>query len=146
MAVAAVLVDTNVVLDMLAKREPWYRAASDLLFLAAQGKVHLAVSGSTITDLYYLMNKQVYHDAAKSKEVIFRLLDFFSVLDVGYAECLGALASPVADYEDAVFVEAARRAGVEAVITRDTQDFRAAPLPMYTPDEYLNMLVSNTTR
>ena len=137
----AALVDTNVVLDVLAKREPWHQSASDLLFLSAQGKCQLALSGSTVTDLFYLINKYSYHDVHKSRDVIMRLLEFFSVIDVGFKDCCNALISPLADYEDAVLAEAGRRAKVECLITRNSTDFKAARLPVFSPEEYLQKYV-----
>lgn len=135
------LVDTNVVLDMLAKREPWYQSASDLLFLCAAGKCQLALSANTVTDIYYLIHKHIYHDHAKCRDVIAQLLEFFSVIDVGFADCSLALASAVKDYEDAVLVEAARRAQVDCIITRDFDDFAAAALRVFTPAQYLQQFV-----
>jgi predicted nucleic acid-binding protein len=137
----AAVVDTNVVLDLLAKREPWHRATSDLLFLAAQGKAHLYLSGSTVTDLYYLINKHVYHDAEQSKTVILKLLDFFSVVEVGYLDCCLALDSGSGDYEDAVLAEAARRARIDCIVTRNKKDYRNAPVRILSPEEYLETLL-----
>jgi predicted nucleic acid-binding protein len=138
----AVLVDTTVVLDLLGKREPWAKDASDLLFLAAEGKAHLYLTGSTVTDLYYLMHKSVFHNEAKSREVLATLLDFFSVVEVGFAECCIALTSNTKDYEDAVLIETARRAGVEFIITRNAKDYTDSPVPVLTPGEYLSRLVA----
>jgi len=137
----AVLVDTNIVLDVLAKREPWYQDASDLLFLSAQGKCPLALSGSTVTDIYYLVNKHTLNDSAQSKDIIMRLLEFFSVIDVGFEDCCNALTSSITDYEDAVLVEAGRRAKVDCLITRNKVDFETASLPVYSPEEYLQEFV-----
>ena len=139
------LVDTNVVLDVLAKREPWHKSASDLLFLSAQGKCHLALSGSTVTDLFYLINKHAFHDVAKSRDVIMRLLDFFSVVEVGYSDCCIALSSKISDYEDAVLVEAAKRARIDCIITRDQSDFDGAGIPVFSPEEYLRQVVQTST-
>jgi predicted nucleic acid-binding protein len=137
------LTDTNVVLDMLGKREPWYRAASDILFLGAQGKCHLALSASTVTDIYYLVQRHLCHDQSKSLDIITRLLEFFSVVEVGFEDCCLALTSRVKDYEDAVLVEAARRAKVDCIITRNTKDFEAASLKIFTPDEFLDQLLNH---
>ena len=137
----AALVDTNVVLDVLAKREPWHQSASDLLFLCAQGKCKLALSGSTVTDLFYLINKYACHDSAQSRGIVMRLLEFFSVIDVGFEDCCYALTSSINDYEDAVLVEAGRRNKVDCLITRNAADFKTSPIPIYSPEEYLQRFV-----
>lgn len=134
------LIDTNVVLDALAKREPWHRAASDLLFLAAQGKADLAVSGSTITDIYYLVNKHVYHDRRESLRVVRILLDSLSVVNVGLEECLMAAYSDLPDYEDAVVAQAARTAKLDYIITRNARHYEGSEVPPIAPQEYLDLI------
>ena len=137
----AALVDTNVVLDLLARREPWYKSASDLLFLCAQGKCQLALSGSTITDLYYLIHKYTGQSKTRSKEIVSKLLELFSVVEVGFAECCLALTSKITDYEDAVLAEAARKAKLDCIITRNQSDFIHATIPVLSPEEYLHQLI-----
>jgi hypothetical protein len=94
-----------------------------------------------------LINKHVYHDAARSKAVLAKLLDFFSVVEVGFADCLIATTSSIQDYEDAVLEEAARRTGIECIITRNGEDFAGGSVPVMTAGAYLQkLLVSDTPR
>lgn len=138
----AALLDTNVVLDALADRGEWAPDAQSLLFLASQGKARLCVSGSTLTDIYYLANRYVYHDKSQSLHVVNILLDSLSVVEVGFAECLLAANSKIADYEDAVVAEAARKAKLDYIITRNACDFESSEVPTITPREYLNKLLA----
>lgn len=136
------LLDTNVVLDALADRGEWAADAKSLLFLASQGKAHLYVSGSTLTDIYYLVNRYVYHDKKRSLQVINILLDSLSVAEVGFGECLLAANSRMTDFEDAVVAEAARRARLDFIVTRDGADYQGSEVPVVTPREYLERLLS----
>lgn len=131
------LVDTNVVLDALANREPWAKEARDLLFLAACGKLDLFLSGSTITDVFYLVNRYVTHDKRKSLQIIDTLMESLSVANVGMRECLFAAHSPIIDYEDAVVAEAARSAKLECIITRNLEDFAQSEVATISPHDYL---------
>ncbi|RDB63362.1 PIN domain nuclease [Gordonibacter sp. 28C] len=135
------LVDTNVVIDALADRGEWADDAKSLLFLASQGKAHLAVSGSTLTDIYYLVNRYVYHDKARSLQVVSILLDSLSVADVGFGECLRGAHSGIRDFEDAVVAEAARRAGLDYIVTRNERDYRGSEVPVISPGAYLKKLL-----
>jgi hypothetical protein len=92
------------------------------------------------------MNRNVFHDSQKSKEVMRSLLEFFSVMPIGYEECLLALDSPVADYEDAVLAEAARKGKLECIITRNSKDFANAPIPVRSPAEFLRLMLSDAER
>lgn len=135
------LLDTNVVLDALADREPWAKEARDLLFLAACGKLDLSVSGSTITDIFYLVNRHVTHDRRKSVEVVDTLMQSLSVVSVGMRECLLAAHSGISDYEDAVLAEAALSSKVDYIVTRNLDDFKKSEVPAISPHDYLAMHV-----
>lgn len=138
----AALIDTNVVLDALANRGKWAKDAQDLLFLASQGKIHLYVSGSTLTDIYYLANRYVYHDKRRSLQVINTLLDSLSVVDVGFNECLLAANSRITDFEDAVIVEAAQKADLEFIVTRNEKDYHGSSVPVISPRVFLESLLT----
>ena len=135
------LIDTNVVLDALANREPWAKEAQDLLFLAACGKLDLYVSGSTITDVYYLVNRHVTHNKHKSAEVVDTLMQSLGVVNVGMRECLFAAHSPIADFEDAVVAEAARSAKLDYIVTRNLNDYANSEVPALSPHDYLAMSI-----
>ncbi|WP_080803200.1 type II toxin-antitoxin system VapC family toxin [Arabiibacter massiliensis] len=136
------LLDTNVVIDALADRGEWAADARNLLFLAAQGKAHLYLSGSTLADIFYLANRYVYHDKKRSLQVVNILLDSLSVVEVGFGECLLAANSKIGDYEDAVVAEAARRANLSYIVTRNGKDFEGNEVPTITPANYLEKLLA----
>ena len=135
------LVDTNVVLDALAQRELWAREAQDLLFLAACGKLELYLSSSTITDLYYLVNRHVTHDHGRSAEIVDTLMQSLPVVNVGMRECLFAAHSGIADFEDAVVAEAARSAKLDYIVTRNVPDYKNSEVPAISPHDYLALHV-----
>jgi len=61
-----VLIDTNVVLDILLHREPWYANSALLVGLANQGIIKVYVTASSITDIFYIVQKQQGKSAAKT--------------------------------------------------------------------------------
>lgn len=135
------LLDTNVVLDALAKREPWADDAQNLLFLASCGKTDLHVSGSTIIDIFYLVNRHVYHDKAKSLQVVEILMESLGVVNVGVRECLFATHSEMLDFEDAVVSEAALSADLDYIVTGNLKDYVGSPVPAINPHEYLQLVL-----
>lgn len=134
------LLDTNVVLDALAKRQPWDKDACSLLFLASCGKADLHVSASTITDIYYLLNKHVYHDKGKSLQAVEILMESLGVVNVGIKECLYATHSEMIDFEDAVVAEAANSADLDYIVTRNLKDYIGSLVPALDPHEYLELI------
>ena len=95
------LIDTNVVLDVLLRREPFFRTAAEVLNLTQRDDVREYVSASAITDIYYIANKQL-KDRAAVRDLLERLLKIVSVAAVSEQEIRNALNLTWADFEDSV--------------------------------------------
>ena len=95
------LIDTNIVLDVLLKREPFYQDAVKVMNLAQYDDVKEYVSSSAITDIYYIAYKQI-KDRKLVLELIKRLLMVVAVAAVSEQEIRNALETGWKDFEDAV--------------------------------------------
>ncbi len=133
--------DANVVLDMLANRQPWAHEAA-LLFSVievghAGGDAGVAVSGyvaaHTVTTLYYLLAKA--HGRNESSAAIVRLMRLVDVIPVDKEVILAALALGLKDFEDAVQTVCALRVGADYFVTRNGRDFQGVGLLLVTPAE-----------
>ncbi len=113
------LFDTNVILDALAEREGFSDDAKTLFRFVAGEKIAGYVCGSSVTDIYYLLNKEI--GLQKSRYALGVLLDFFTIVNVGGAVCSTAYEMGWDDYEDAVVATCAANADVDVVITRDAK-------------------------
>lgn len=94
-------IDTNVVLDVLLRREPFFRAAAEVLNLTQRDEVREYVSASAITDIYYIANKQM-KDRDAVRDLLKRLLMVVSVAAVSEREIQNALNLAWGDFEDSV--------------------------------------------
>jgi predicted nucleic acid-binding protein len=130
-----VLFDTNVVLDLLLAREPHASTAARLFSLVEGGRIKGSISATTVTTIHYIAAKTVGRTAAQKH--LRQLLELFDVVNIDRQTLTGALDLGFPDYEDAVLHEAARRAGMAAIVTRNTRDFRKATLPVLLPSELL---------
>ncbi len=138
-----ILFDTNVVLDVLLKREPHAATAVRLVAAVEQGIITGYLSATTITTIFYLATKTV--GAAQARQDIRRLLTLFMVAPVNRSVLEDALRSTFTDFEDAVLHEAARQSGAEGIVTRNADDFRGAALRIYAPDE-LHAIILDRSR
>jgi predicted nucleic acid-binding protein len=135
-----VLVDTNVWLDVLQDRKPFYQDSARALTLL-EGPRHAALmSATSVTTIFYLVAKKSNHKAAL--EQVRRLLEHYSVVAIDGAVVRDALSSESDDYEDAVLEHAAQRAGLDAIVTRNTKDFVGSRLAIYTPAELVAALIA----
>lgn len=131
------LFDTNVVLDVLLARQP-FAAHSNACFLQVEdGHLRGFLGATTVTTLDYLLSDALSASASANRLHMGRLLKLFDVASVNRAVLTAALESKQKDYEDAVLAEAARAAGVQAIITRNAKDFVGCGLNVYTPREWL---------
>ncbi len=133
------LLDTCVVIDGLQSREPFCKAAQDIFLSAANNRFIGCITAKAATDIYYLMHRYT-HDEKASRAVLGKLFTLFDVLDTAGTDCRRAIPSGIPDYEDAVMVEAALRAEVDCIVTRNLEDYRQSPIPVFSPEEFLKKL------
>lgn len=126
-----VLVDTNVVLDLLLQREPWYTSAQPFWQAHNTRRLVAYLPASTITDIFYIGRRHAGLVAAR--QAVERCLHEFGLLPVYRAVLEAALALPGPDVEDNVQIACAEFAGLDLIITRDTGGFRYASIPAVEP-------------
>lgn len=130
-----VLLDTNVIIDFYEEREPFLKAAEQLLLLCAEEKCTGLVSASAMTDIYFLLSKSLGKDIAL--DCIKKLLAFLEVADVGGSDIAKAAGAQMPDFEDAVVSFCAKRAKAEYIVTRNQPDFEGGPVPAISPTDFL---------
>ena len=131
------LIDTNVILDYLLSREKFREQAKQVLDLAQYSGDFEFVSSSAVTDIFYLVKKEL-KSSFEAQEEIRGLLTFVSILTVTEQDIRAALDLRWRDFEDAVQYAAAMSNGVDAIITRNVKDFERQDVPVMTPGEFLN--------
>ena len=135
-----VLFDTNVVLDVLIDRAPFAEPATRLFARVEHSALGGYLGATTVTTVHYLVTRALGRSVGA--QAVARLLALFDVAPVNRAVLADALTLSFQDYEDAVLHEAARHAGLGAIVTRDRAGFRNASLAVYSPEELLRTLAS----
>lgn len=132
-----ILVDTNVIIDALASREPWNKSAENIFLLGANNIVDLYITASSATDIYYLLRKYL-HNTEVAKQVMKKLYFLVGILEVSGADCLQALDAPISDYEDAVVEQVAFRNHMEYIVTRNIKDYQNGRVKAILPDDFIS--------
>ena len=130
--------DTNIVLDVLARREPWFRDSGAVLSLLESDGFEGVVAAHSITTLRYLCSRALVSDQATL--ALLDLLKLVSVAPLNQEMILKAIALGWPDFEDAIQMISAHDIGADYLVTRDRGDFRASPIPVVTPSELLSIL------
>lgn len=129
-----VFLDTNVLIDITANREPFSKWAIRLFKEAKTGRFELYTSTLSILTTYYLTEKQL--GARKSKRILNVILNRVKTQDVDHQSLLISLTSKFTDYEDAVQHECARRIEeVQYIVTRNKRDFKWSLIKVVSPEE-----------
>lgn len=135
-----VLVDTNVVLDVLLAREAFVAEAACIFALVESSKIEACLCATTVTNVHYLLARSLSADGARN--ALRGLLELFEIAPVNRPVIEQALQSEVVDFEDAVLEQAGRLVGAEAIITRNTKDFRKSAIKVLDPTEFLASLAT----
>lgn len=132
-----VFLDTNIVIDLLDKREPFYIDAVELFTLAYKKEITLFVSPMTYATASYLLRK---HGKEGMRKLLgnFRQLSQITTADEKVVDA--ALASSFEDYEDALQYYSALTRDVDVIVTRNKKDFTSANIPILLPKELLEQL------
>jgi predicted nucleic-acid-binding protein len=133
-----VLFDSDILLDILAQRQPFVVASAQALNTVMKKQVQGFVSGHAITNIFYILRRQIGSEAAR--KLIENLLQHIQIASVTNQVIHQALQSPIKDFEDAVTSAAAMSAGLEIIVTRNQADFVASLVPAMLPEEFLKML------
>ncbi|GHV88551.1 twitching motility protein PilT [Spirochaetia bacterium] len=122
--------DTNIIVDLVSKR-PGYEASFKVFEVTNTGYV----STISITDVMYILRK--YNEQNKVSDVLQKLISILTIAVVTQDDLMYGFSGAMNDFEDAVQSSCADRVGVDYIITRNTKDFTASPVPAITPDEFL---------
>ena len=133
-----VLIDTNVILDILTKREPHYEHSAALLRLCG-ARINGFMTANQTTDIFYMLCREGLKEA-DAKAVLHKLTDNLKVIDVTVADVMNALVSEISDYEDTLLAFCSKRKKIDYIITRNERDFRQSPVPALSPQAFLESL------
>ena len=138
-----IIIDTNVALDVLLNRTEFLQSSHNILKLSAQDRVAGFLTTNTITDMFYVLNKNS-KDALKSKQAIAQLIKLVTLEAIIPSDISLALASKIIDFEDAVLCFAAKRIKADYIVTRNVSDFTDSPIPAMTPAEFIDNFFKET--
>jgi len=130
-----VLLDTNIILDLLAAREPFLNETRKLFSLGEQGKIELVTSALNIANTHYILSRQL--KPAEVAEILEKLLLLVKVLPLNEKIIRSALVSEFKDFEDAIQYYTALENGADVIITRNIKDFKKSKLPVMTAKDFI---------
>lgn len=139
MAYKHLFIDSDVILDMLFQRDPFYKFAEILVQDRESNNLRLSTSSLIIANVHYLFTKKV--GATKAKDAIKHVINLINVLPFEKEAIEGALTSTFNDFEDAIQSHIANKHNCDFIITRNTKDYKQASIPVLTAEQFLRTLI-----
>ncbi|UOB16215.1 type II toxin-antitoxin system VapC family toxin [Abyssalbus ytuae] len=132
-----VLIDTNIVIDLLAKRKEFYPAAAELFSLSDKKELEVAISSLTFAYTNYVLSKLKSPKEARGILRKFKVLVDILRLDDKIIE-LALSDNEFLDFEDGLQYYSALENQVDVILTRNKKDFKNSKIPVLTAKEYLS--------
>ena len=133
-----VLFDTNIILDVLLIRNPFFALSANLLDAVESKDIDGFLCATTLTTIDYLVTK--FQNKYVAKLAISKLLSLYSIAEVNQSVLNFANTSNFSDFEDAVLYFSALNVGIDSIVTRNNNDFTSANLPVYTPNQLWDLI------
>jgi len=135
-----VFIDTNVIIDFLADREPFSEYAAILFQLAKENKIKIFVSAISFNNTYYILRKVTSNKRALS--LISEIEGYVGIQETNRNIIQKALKSDFKDFEDAIqYFSAVQLGDIDIITTRDIKDFKKSELPVLSPETTVKLLM-----
>lgn len=132
-------IDTNIMLDLLGERIPFYNSIAKIASLADKGQITMVVSALSYATVSYFLSKFENKEKAKDKLRKFKIIS--EICDLNELIIDKGLNSNFSDFEDSLQYFSALSSDCSILITRNGKDFKESQIPIMTADEYLMSIV-----
>lgn len=133
-----ILVDTNVLLDYLLTREPFYEDAVKIIHACVDGEVKGCIAAHSISNMFFILRKD--YDAKERREILCGLCSIFDVEGIDKSKLLSGLQNEdFSDFEDCLQMECAKAYGAEYIVTRNVNDYKMSEIKAILPKDYLKL-------
>ena len=133
-----VLIDSDIILDLLAKREPFYKYSAALFTHIEDKEIEAFTTPIIISNIHYILAKIKNKNFAKSSIRKIRLL--LKILNINEKIIDLALESSFKDFEDAIQYYTAKDNRINFIITRNISDYKESVIKVCTAEEYIKIL------
>ena len=129
-----ILIDTNVPIDFLLTRQPFYEAAAQIISRCAKGELRGIIAFHSVPNLWYILRRA---PEAKRRAWLTDICSFMQVVGAAHSQVVRAIqAADFADFEDCLQDRCAAAAGAKYIVTRNVQDYKGSEVPAIEPERF----------
>lgn len=134
-----ILIDTNILIDVASRREPFFADALKIFELCQQEIVEGAIAAHSIVNMAYILRKNFTAD--ELRKMLLRLCKLFQVEAIDLGKLIAALNDrDFSDFEDGLQTQCALNLRADFIVTRNVKDFTASSIPAVTPEDFFKIL------
>ncbi len=134
-----ILIDTNVLIDYISKREPYFFNAEQIITLCANEKIYGCIAAHSVMDAIYITRKEYSID--ERKNILKKICLILDVVGVDKYKIINSLSNDkFTDIEDCLQMECAKEFFADYIVTRNIKDFKNSVIKPTMPDEFLKMV------
>jgi len=133
------LLDTNIIIDLIGRRTPFYQSAARLFSLGERQKVQLYMSALSIANISYILRKEFGRDDLR--QILNNIALIVDILDLSGKIINLALADQrFNDFEDTIQFFTARENRIDVIISRNQKDFKASDIPVMNCEQFISSI------
>lgn len=133
-----IFIDTNILIDSLLKRHPFYKTSDDVINKCLTEKVMIYIAAHSVTNAFYIMRK-VYSEEQR-REILLEICNLFDIVEINRKKIIMCLNnSKFKDFEDCLQSECALSVKADYIITRNIKDFANSAVKPILPEDFLDL-------
>lgn len=137
-----VLLDTNILIDYIALRQPYTESAERIIFLCKNRQIHCCMAAHSIMNAFYILRKNFTVD--ERRIILKELCEIIEVIGIEKNKIIASLENhDFSDMEDCLQSECAKEFSADYIITRNIKDFQYSTIPAVLPDDFLCIINSD---
>ncbi len=132
-----VLIDTNVIIDFLLTRQPFYTAAAEIIGRCASRDINGYIAFHSIANLWYILRK-IPDEMRRS--MLTDICSILQIVSISHSEVVKAIGmKDFVDFEDCLQAGCAASVGAKYIITRNIADFIHSQIPAVLPEDFVSL-------
>jgi len=131
-----ILIDTNVIMDFIVKREPFSNDAEKVIGFCMEKNIQSCIAAHSIPNLYFILRKHLTED--QKRDILLKICKMFTVVGIDANKLESALQNiNFNDFEDCLQAECAKDFKTDFIITRNAKDFSNSVVPVIEPLKFI---------
>ena len=134
-----ILLDTNILIDYISKREPYTEHAKAVLMLCMENKIEGCIAAHSVMNTFYILRKEM--SVSERRNYLINVCSFLTVIGIDKNKIIASLNNnDFSDFEDCLQSECAKAFSSDYIVTRNIKDFTDSLVPAILPDEFLKLI------